>query len=59
MTMIEESQTVSKKNSGGLSQQSNEIQTTYNLSPKNYSDAIFPLHASGMNVQLDKNSQAA
>ena len=57
--MVEESHTVTKKNSGLVSQQSGEVNTAYNLSPKNYSGYIFTANASGINIQHEKNSQAA
>ena len=55
--MIEESETVTKKISGMISQNSGEIQTNYNLSPKNYSGYIFA--ANSLNNNHQKNSQAA
>ncbi len=57
VSMIEESETVTKKISGMISQNSGEIQTNYNLSPKNYSGYIFAANSLSNNYQ--KNSQAA
>lgn len=57
--MVEESLSETKKNSWLVSQQSGEVYSAYNLSPKNYSGYIFTANASGINIQHEKNSQAA